>query len=82
MFRIKNDGTKVQVLIEAGVNVAKRWFTFTYDTQDEVYAELLATSFQKFLENKLESARRDAYNKGWIDAKHHMKKETWFSRYF
>ena len=82
MINFKRNGLKVIAEIECNVGVDKRFFQFTLDTNDEIYAVLLQENFQAFLRSSAERIRREAYEKGFKDAKAKRAKDAWFSGHF
>ena len=52
------------------------WFRNTRST--DLDARLLAEKLDGDFRNKVESARREAYNSGYKDAKSKKKKQYWF----
>lgn len=81
MFTFKREGTQVKLSVEAKSSVAARWYEFNWNCSDDVYADLLVKAFELNLEEKMKQARKDAYAKGWADAKAKRKRESWFGGY-
>lgn len=79
MFTFERDGTSLKLQVEAKTYIAKRWYSFSWQCTDEIYADLLVKNFQEHLSNRLQGIRRSAYEEGWKDAKAKKKKETWFA---
>jgi hypothetical protein len=79
VLNFKREGTKVIAVIEANVSQDKRFLHFSWDTNDEMWGELLQENLQNGLRLKLEDIRRKAYESGWKDARGKRKRETWFS---
>jgi hypothetical protein len=70
-----------QVELKFNVDVGTGWnYSFSWNCNDEVYAQLLAAQMNKQLGNKLELIRREAYDQGFKDAKAKRAKREWFLR--
>ena len=77
MITIKQDGTKVKVTLDP--NIDGRVMILDWGTNDEWYAHLLCERLNKVLCEKVESARREAYEEGYTHGKGKKAKQTWFS---
>jgi hypothetical protein len=81
MISITRKGESVNVSISVGIpTLETRVYTFPWTCSTEEYAGLLTEAIQNQLGNVVEQARREAYSRGWQDAKAKKAKETWFSR--
>jgi len=80
MIQFKRVDKNLEVRIQSGV--LNYEYNLTWNCNDDVYAELLKDQFNKHMEKKLESIRREAYDNGWRDAKGHKKRSDWFSRWW
>jgi hypothetical protein len=76
------EGEIVKVTIEADTKVAKRCYSFNWNCNDEVYADLLMRNFEEKLRSELSRIREESYKSGFADAKAKRKKETCFGGYF
>lgn len=79
MMNFSRKGTEVTAEIEANVGVEKRFFTFTINLSDDVYAYMLRENFQTKMSRALQTIREEAYEQGWKAAKAKRARATWFS---
>lgn len=82
MISFSRDTGLVKVSIEADTKVSKRCFQFSWNCNDEVYADLLMRNFEEKLRSELRRIREESYLSGFSDAKAKRKKETYFGGYF
>lgn len=81
MIALKRDGKDVVLSFDADIPFYDtRRFEFTFHTGQETYAGLLTSHLREKLGDAMEAARREAYEKGWTDAKAKRTKDTWFRR--
>lgn len=57
------------------------YFPMSFNTNDPIYAALLADSFNESIRRGIRAVREEAYNAGWQDAKAKRRKADWFSSY-
>lgn len=77
MITITQDGSKVKVTLDPDIDgkvMALHW-----ETNSEWYACLLTRQLNKTFKDKIEAARREAYEQGHKDGKGKKAKRDWFS---
>lgn len=79
MINFSRKDSAVTVEVEANVGVAARFFHFTMNLSNEVYAYMLRENFQTKMTKALQDIRREAYEQGWKDAKAKIARRDWFS---
>lgn len=58
-------------------------YSAAWDAQEKFYAGFLVSAMQQQMMSEMERMRREAYEKGWKDAKSKKHpKESWFSSKF
>lgn len=75
------DRKEKQVVLEVSCFIPfwnDRVFSFYWNCEDEVYAGLLAYRFSREFERAVRTAREEAYNDGWKDAKAKRIRKTWW----
>lgn len=82
MFNFKRKDNVVQIEVEAKSNVSERWYQFSFNCNDAVYADLLVKSFGDNLTQKIKQIKEEAYKQGFKDAKAKRRHETWFGGHF
>lgn len=77
MITINKDGNNV--VMKAGTNLG--WYVnFTNNRGNELDAILRQNHLASELNKRIETIRREAYNKGWKDAKSKkVQKKDWFN---
>lgn len=78
MIEFLREGSLIKVKVKTTV-LGGHWWAPVIECNSEPYASLLRQHMHEDLNHKLEAIRREAYLKGWKDAKAKVKKETWFS---
>lgn len=79
MIQFSRNGTLVRCTVPLQVpNYEKRLFHFEWETNSPAFAGLLSAEMDKRLHAELERIRREAYERGWKDAKAKKPKETYF----
>jgi hypothetical protein len=79
MISFSTDGYKLKLIVETNKNYVLHLY---WDCGKELHAELLRDHLHETLNGRLEVIRREAYEKGWKDAKAKRRKEDWFSRWW
>ena len=77
MIKIKQLGSNVKVTLNPEID--DKVMELNWGTNDEWYAHLLCERLNKVLCEKVESARREAYEQGYTHGKGKKAKQTWFS---
>jgi len=78
MIRFTRDGTRVKCTVATDVpNYDSRQFYFYWETEREYAAGLLSAHLTETYENNVGEIRREAYERGWKDAKAHRAKNNW-----
>jgi len=79
MIYLSRNGTLVRCTVHLRVpNYELRLFHFEWETNNRAFAGLLSAEMDKQLQTELERIRREAYERGWKDAKAKKPKETYF----
>lgn len=78
MIQILRQGTEIVVKATCAKNNYTYSFTYECGTGREDYAILLREALADGLWNTIKTARQEAYEKGWKDAKRKGRKEDWF----
>lgn len=80
MIQITRKGTSVKIDFTSRIPLCDvRVFGFNWECNTEVYAGLLTNHLSNGLWSELVRVRKEAYEKGWKDAKAKVRKENWFS---
>ena len=74
--------TVVRARIHTDLDVVNTDLLFAFECQSQYASALLEAYLNKKLGEAIERAHRDAYRKGWNDAKSHKKKATQFETSF
>ena len=82
MISFERSENKVLVNVQHGIFFNDQYFQLDINQGHPYQAELLYRQLNKTLREKLESIRREEYEKGWKDAKAKRAKQTWFSGKF
>ena len=79
MLTFSRDGqqVKIAVLVDVPLRVSHLFLCY-WDCEDENYAGLLAAEMHDQFSKKIEAVKREAYDRGWRDAKAKRVKETYF----
>ena len=79
MIEFKRVNAQVRIEVSGKWPLSKNYF-FYWQCNDDDFAALLAQNLESKMHIELERIRREAYNKGWKDAKDKKSaKETWFT---
>jgi hypothetical protein len=68
----------VEVCINTGANTETPWYILKIDLGSTIAAEFVAEELNKRLQNLMEEVRRNAYERGWKDAKRKRRKTECF----
>jgi hypothetical protein len=79
MIDISQDGAHLLVTLTGEYPISGTRFTLRWDAGSSWAANLLRYHMDKRMGEQLEALRREAYERGWKDAKAHRTKATWFS---
>jgi hypothetical protein len=79
MITITRDGTEVVVTMETGCSTVKA-LSMRFDTNNQLYAELLTDQLRAKLANLVEDLRRNEYERGYRDKTKRKPKSTWMPR--
>lgn len=83
MITFKREGSVVICKVEMDMPYwDTRIYHFRWETGSDVCSSLLTQHARTTLSDKLRAIRKEAYNRGWKDAKAKTKKEEWFSGWF
>lgn len=81
MITITRNGRHVQITIESGLSVEDK-IHFFHDCGNETFAELLTLRLRSRFDERVESVRKEEYDRGWKHKSGHKIKERWFSSWF
>lgn len=81
MIRFTQHGTTVKTIIEIDKESSKEiYFYWECGANNQLYSQLLSELLQKRLSDRIESIRKEEYERGWREAKSKKKpKSQWFS---
>jgi hypothetical protein len=83
MITVERKDAVVRLHLKTEIDGAGEWtYYFDWTSGSKDYAQLLVNQFSLALEQQLKKIRKDAYDKGFSDAKAKRKRETWFSGWF
>lgn len=83
MITVERDGSNVKVCIDLDLPVDRDILVVERPETYEYQACLVADRINLLLQRKLKRIRKEAYEKGWKDAKsRHAKKQTDFCEYW
>lgn len=75
MIKFIRENGQVQVKVDPGTNIEQRLIIFSDDEHAEPgTAEIVRTFLQERFEERIKQIRKEAYDKGWKDAKNKQKK--------
>lgn len=79
MIEFKNEGTKVTILIDSGVNVEKPGLLLYWECESELFARLLMEQLRDKFSNTVETIRKEEYLRGYKDKQQRKpKQDDWF----
>jgi hypothetical protein len=76
MITIKRNEQQVIILFEEGPLMST--YTFSVNCGDEYYASLLSDHFRRKLSNRIETIRKEEYERGYKDGRGKQGKKSWF----
>jgi hypothetical protein len=84
MIEFRRNESNVRAIVKIHVpTVGLVDFNLFYSAGNEYYAGFLASKMDETMHEAIEAIRREAYERGWKEARGHKSvKATWFSRYW
>jgi hypothetical protein len=76
MIIIERVNTQVRVKIENGP--LGHWYAFSFECNDDCYADLLRQHFQSALWNRIEAIRKQEYEEGYKAGRSKKEKKKYF----
>lgn len=80
MITISRDSQKLKITVQSGI--LNYEYIFTWNCNDDVYAELLRRQISGKMEEHLRKIREEAYLDGYRDGRGKKAKKTWFKSWW